>query len=62
VLKFTCPRSGIIFQCGLCRGSSSFSGELEVLNDFHFVFAAGETFTRQHLSQRKFDEERVCSP
>jgi len=60
VFKFTCLRSGIIFQCGLCRGSSSVSGELEVLNDLHFVFAAGETFTRQQLSQCKFDEERVC--
>ena len=41
-------------------GVAVFVGELEVLNDLHFVFAAGETFTRQHLSQRKYDEERVC--
>ena len=41
-------------------GVAVFVGELEVLNDLHFVFAAGETFIRQHLSQRKYDEERVC--
>jgi hypothetical protein len=61
VFKFKCPRSGIIFHCGLCVGAVVlFWGELEVLNDFHFVCTAGETFTRQHLSQLKFDEERVC--